>query len=88
MLAPHLCIPGVGACRPSWREVDDEVMQNAVVFVDSREAAMKESGDILLSGAEVFAEIGEVLSGKCAVPQVPECGKRFLVFKSLGISCE
>lgn len=76
---------GVGACRPSWREVDDEVMQNAVVFVDSREAALKESGDILLSGAEVFAEIGEVLAGKCHVPSVPEGCKKFTVFKSLGM---
>ena len=61
-------------------------MQNAVVFVDSREAALKESGDIVLSGAEVFAEIGEVLAGKVHVPLIPECGKKFAVFKSLGMS--
>lgn len=40
---------GVGACRPDWRELDDELMHNAVVTVDSREAASIESGDIVLS---------------------------------------
>ena len=39
----------MGACRPDWRELDDELMQGAVVVVDSREAALKESGDIILS---------------------------------------
>ena len=39
----------MGACRPDWRELDDELMQNAVVVVDSREGAMKESGDVILS---------------------------------------
>ena len=41
---------GVGACRPTWRELDDDLMHSAVVVVDSREAAGKESGDIILSG--------------------------------------
>lgn len=34
--------------------------------------------------AEIFAEIGEVLSGKKTLPRVPECGKKFTVFKSMG----
>ena len=40
----------MGACRPTWRELDDDLMHSAVVVVDSREAAGKESGDIILSG--------------------------------------
>ena len=45
---------GVGACRPDWRELDDHVMQHSWVVVDSREGALKESGDVILSkvGAE------------------------------------
>ena len=39
----------VGAVRPVWRELDDHVMHNGWVIADSREGAMKESGDILLS---------------------------------------
>ena len=45
----NVCLLGVGACRPDWRELDDEVMVNSVVVVDSKEACMKESGDIILS---------------------------------------
>src|SRR5213592_416205 len=48
-------VNAVGACRPDWRELDDNAMRN-VVFVDSREAAMKESGDVILSRAKIYAE--------------------------------
>ena len=45
-----LCyIEGVGACHSNWRELDDELMNNSLVIVDSREGAMKEAGDIILS---------------------------------------
>ena len=40
---------GVGACQPHCRELDDELMHNAVVTVDTRDGALKESGDIILS---------------------------------------
>lgn len=43
----------VGASRPDWRELDDELMKQAVLYVDSREAALKESGDVLLSGVSL-----------------------------------
>src|ERR1700716_3972358 len=39
-------VNAVGACRPDWRELDDDAMAN-VLFVDSREGAMKESGDVI-----------------------------------------
>ena len=81
-LRPGCHVNAVGACRPDWREVDDEVMTN-VVFVDSREAAMKESGDIVLSGAKIYAELGEALAGK-----VPSRANETTVFKSLGIAVE
>jgi thiomorpholine-carboxylate dehydrogenase len=72
----------VGACRPDWRELDDEAMRN-IVFVDSREAAMKESGDVILSGAKIYAELGEALAGK-----VPPREKEITIFKSLGMAVE
>ena len=43
---------GVGAVRPDWRELDDNVMQHSWVVVDSREGALKESGDVILSKVE------------------------------------
>jgi len=75
-------VNAVGACRPDWRELDDEAMAN-VVFVDSRQGAMKESGDVILSGAKIYAELGEALAGK-----VPARANETTVFKSLGMAVE
>src|SRR5215212_7015012 len=44
------------------RELDDGVLERARVYVDSREAAREESGDVIAAG-EVFAELGEVAAG-------------------------
>lgn len=75
-------VNAVGACRPDWRELDDDAMEN-VVFVDSREAAMKESGDVILSGAKIYAELGEALAGR-----VPPRASETTIFKSLGMAVE
>jgi ornithine cyclodeaminase/alanine dehydrogenase-like protein (mu-crystallin family) len=75
-------VNAIGACRPDWRELDDEAMSN-VVFVDSREGAMKESGDVILSGAKIYAELGEALAGK-----VPTSANETTIFKSLGMAVE
>jgi ornithine cyclodeaminase/alanine dehydrogenase-like protein (mu-crystallin family) len=75
-------VNAVGACRPDWRELDDAVMAN-VVFVDSREGALKESGDVILSGAKIYAELGEALAGK-----IPSRANETTIFKSLGMAVE
>jgi len=75
-------VNAIGACRPDWRELDDEAMSN-VIFVDSREAALKESGDVILSGAKIYAELGEALAGK-----VPARANETTIFKSLGMAIE
>lgn len=76
-------VNAVGACLPSWRELDDAVFAGSTLIVDSRAAALKESGDVILSGAQIFAEAGELFSGKKSVP--PEATT---VFKSLGLAVE
>jgi len=75
-------VNAVGACRPDWRELDDDAMGN-VVFVDSREAALKESGDVILSRAKIYAELGEALAGK-----IPARATETTIFKSLGMAVE
>jgi thiomorpholine-carboxylate dehydrogenase len=83
-LSPGTHINAVGAPRPDWRELDDEVLRRAKVYVDSREAAMKESGDVIAAG-EVFAEIGEVAAGTKPGRQSEE---EVTLFKSLGLAVE
>jgi len=81
-LKPGCHVNAVGACRPDWRELDDDAMAN-VVFVDSREGALKESGDVILSCATIYAELGEALADK-----VPTRANETTIFKSLGMAVE
>ena len=83
-LAPGAHINAVGATRPNWRELDDEVLRRATIYVESREAALKESGDLIAAGKEPI-EIGEVIAGKqrgrTSVDQIT-------LFKSVGVAAE
>lgn len=81
-LKQEALVCAVGAVTPDRRELDDKAMQGRVV-VESRAAAEKEPGDILHSGAQVAAEIGELLNG---APM--DRGERPVVFKSVGIAIE
>jgi ornithine cyclodeaminase/alanine dehydrogenase-like protein (mu-crystallin family) len=80
-LGPETYVNAVATVGLARRELDDAVMDAAVV-VESREAAMRESGDILKSGTKIYAELGELLAGSAALPS----GRR--VYKALGIGAE
>ena|SRR3712207_7826941 len=82
-LAPGAHVNAVGWRGPKGRELDEAAMRGAFVVADSREAVMREAGDVLLSGAEVGAELGEVVAGTKPVP----AGVR-TVFESVGIAVE
>ena len=81
-LKPGAHVNAVGAPLPDWRELDDAVMAHTVI-ADSREAARTESGDVILSGAAIAGEIGEVLAGTVTVDR-----HQTTVFKSLGLAVE
>ena len=83
-LSPGVHINAVGAPRPDWRELDDEVLWRARIYVDSREAATEESGDVIAAG-EIFAEIGEVAAGTKPGRRSAE---EITLFKSLGLAVE
>jgi thiomorpholine-carboxylate dehydrogenase len=79
---PGALVNAVGAVGASNREVDEAVMQGAVI-VDSREAAQVEAGEILMSEATVYAELGEIVAGTKPKPVAEQ-----VVFKSLGLAVE
>jgi len=83
-LSPGAHINAVGATRPNWRELDDEVLRRARIYVESREAAMKESGDVIAAG-KILAEIGEVAAG---VNAGRESDQEITLFKSVGVAVE
>lgn len=86
----HVC--AVGACRPDQREMEGKLVARARLFVDSRDAALVEAGDVILAmkeglfGADhIAAEIGEVAAGRAAGRQT---AGEVTVFKSLGLAVE
>jgi alanine dehydrogenase len=77
----------VGACVPSQRELDPALVARARLVVDSREAALKEAGDVVMGIAEglwttdhIAAELGEL--------PVRVNDREITVFKSLGLAVE
>lgn len=83
-LSQGVHINAVGAPLPDWRELDDETLRRARAYVDSREAALKESGDVIAAG-EIFAEVGEVVAETKLGRQSAE---EVTLFKSLGLAVE
>jgi alanine dehydrogenase len=88
---PGAHVISVGACRPNQREMDPVLVARARLFVDSRAAALVESGDVVLgiqegrfTAAHIVAEIGELVDGAA--------GRRsdadVTIFKSLGLAVE
>ncbi len=85
-------INAVGACVPFAREIDAATVAAARLFVDKRESALQESGDILLAvrdGAitseHIRAELGEVLPG---VEPGRTSADEITMFESLGLAVE
>lgn len=83
-LSPGTHVNAIGAVRPDWRELDDELLAAARLYVESREAATRESGDVMAAG-EVVGEIGEVVAG---VQPGRRRADETTLFKSVGVAVE
>lgn len=81
-LKPGAHVNAVGSSQPTWRELDDEAMANVLV-VDSREAVLREAGDVIGSNASIYAEAGEIFSGAKPIPT-----SETTIFKSVGLAVE
>jgi ornithine cyclodeaminase len=82
----------VGAATPESREVDTAAVVRSRVFVDRRESALHEAGDLLIplrehaiSEEHVLAELGDLLAGRAAGRRSPD---DITLFKSLGLAIE
>jgi alanine dehydrogenase len=91
-VAPGAHVIAMGACRPTQQEVDPHLVARSYLVVDSRAAALEESGDIVLpirqglfTADHVRAELGEIVNGgkpgRTSSDQVT-------LFKSLGQAIE
>jgi ornithine cyclodeaminase len=91
-IAPGAHINAVGASIAAARELDTALVVNASLFVDRRESALNEAGDVLapiqegaIDASHIRAELGEVLTGAHA-GRVNE--REITLFKSLGLAIE
>ncbi len=91
-LAPGVHVNAVGASFADHRELSSQAVARAAFFVDSRESAVAESGDLhaplaegLVDEGHIAAELGEVLLGT-------HPGRRaeheITVYKSLGLGVQ
>src|SRR5579871_1577560 len=88
---PGAHVISVGACIPTQREMDPDLVARARLFVDSRKAALVESGDVVLGMTEgrfgpdhIVAEIGELVNGAAGRTS----DTQVTIFKSLGLAVE
>jgi ornithine cyclodeaminase/alanine dehydrogenase-like protein (mu-crystallin family) len=82
----------IGACRPSQRELAPELVARALLVVDSRDAARRESGDVVqgiregrFTADNAALELGDVIAGRAAGRTRED---QVTVFKSLGLAIE
>src|SRR5262249_21979267 len=89
---PGAHVISVGACRPTQREMDPALVSRARLFVDSRAAALAESGDVVMgiqegrfSAEHIVAEVGELVASGAPGRRADN---EITIFKSLGLAVE
>ncbi len=82
----------VGAFKPSMRESDDRAVERATLFVDTREGALSEGGDLvqplkagLIQAGDLQADLAELASGRHAGRAR---ASEITLFKSVGAALE
>ncbi|MDH4197947.1 MAG: hypothetical protein OEW05_11095 [Candidatus Aminicenantes bacterium] len=91
-IRPGTHINAVGSFKPEVREIPEETVARAKVVVDSREAALAETGDLIIpirhgviGPPHIHAELGEVLSGRAAGREADD---EVTLFKSVGLAAQ
>jgi ornithine cyclodeaminase len=85
-------ISAIGSYTPEMQEIPGETASRARLFVDSRSAALAETGDLiqpiragLFSEDHITAELGELVLGKGDGRQSPD---EITLFKSVGVAVQ
>jgi alanine dehydrogenase len=82
----------VGGFTPAMREADDDVMRRARIFVDTREGALAEAGDIVTPIAEGVLSADDIAGDLFELARGERGGRRFhdqiTLFKSVGAALE
>lgn len=91
-LKPGAHLDLIGAFKPTMRESDDEAVRRATIFVDTREGAMSEAGDILqplkagiIGAADIKADLFDLAAGR---HRGRTANHEITLFKSVGAALE
>jgi len=91
-LKPGVHINGVGSYTPEMQEIPAPTVVRSKVIVDSRQAALAETGDLiipieggLISDKHIHGEIGELAAGKISGRESEE---ETTFFKSVGLAVQ
>ncbi|MEJ2039464.1 MAG: ornithine cyclodeaminase family protein [Desulfosarcinaceae bacterium] len=82
---PGTHITGVGSFTPDMQEIDADLVKRARVVVDSRQGCLAEAGDIIMAGADISAELGEIVNGR-APGRLDD--QEITFFKSVGMAAQ
>jgi ornithine cyclodeaminase/alanine dehydrogenase len=85
-------INGIGSARPDIRELDTVSVRRSKVVVDSRDAALREAGDLIIPIAEkaissehIWGELGQVILGE---KKGRTSDEEITLFKSVGLALQ
>lgn len=85
-------INAIGSYTPSMQEIDPQTIRRALLVVDSRQAALAETGDLILpiqdgiiTADDIHAELGEILAGDVPGRTDPS---QITLFKSVGLAVQ
>ncbi|MEU9005832.1 ornithine cyclodeaminase family protein [Streptomyces sp. NPDC048551] len=92
LVAPGALVIAVGSHEPDARETDTALVRRAAVYVESRAAALREAGDLLIPEAEgaigaghISGTLSDLVRGRIARAGRPS---RPQLFKSVGMAWE
>ncbi|MFE2523841.1 ornithine cyclodeaminase family protein [Streptomyces sp. NPDC059382] len=92
LVAPGATVVAVGSHEPDARETDSALVRRAVVYVESRAAALREAGDLLIPEAEgllgpghVAGTLADLVAGRVPPPGRADAPR---LFKSVGMAWE
>jgi ornithine cyclodeaminase len=90
---PGAHVISVGATRPNHREMDPALVARGRLFVDSRQAALVEAGDIVMgiqegrfTAGHIVGEVGQLLGASRIAGRTSDA--EITIFKSQGMAVE
>ncbi|MGW6406149.1 ornithine cyclodeaminase family protein [Streptomyces vinaceus] len=92
LVAPGATVVAVGSHEPDARETDTALVRRAAVYVESRAAALREAGDLLVPEAEgaigpghINGTLSDLVAGRMPAAGEQGCPQ---LFKSVGMAWE